>query len=749
MQNTFNRIIKISIYLLVFLLPIFFLPFSFEIIEFNKFYLLFFLVSITALVWLAKMVFVDKEIRFKRTPLDIPILAFLFIAILSTVFSVDRFSSLVGTYGRFSDGLIGLLSFVLFYFLVTNNVTKGSNLIKVFFWSTAIVILFSYLSIFGIWAKIDTALGGVFPQIMLQRIFNPVSGSMEGLAVFLSVILVLLVELLLTQSSKITKEESRSPVLGQTIFYWILLLAILGLLLIVDFKFAWIILTVTLVLFLIFALSTRMFKENVNKLLLPIFLLVIAILFIVVDLPKTTFNSLPWEAILGQEETWGIAFKAATDNPKNIFLGSGLGTFSYDFSKFKSLDFNKTNLWQLRFDQAGNTFAEILGEIGFLGILTYLALIGLFVIVSWIFLQAKTLESKNKPQLSLLITFLALLVGQFVYYQNTVLAFIFWLVLGLSMISWQRDFGELKYSFKEFPETGLVLSTIVIILIVGVLGTYFFASRFYFADMNYANTFKTGDETIQAANLEKAIKFNPYQIQYKIILARFYLSQALSEIMKPVNEQDPTKIQEKVSKAIEQVRIATEVSPNNVAAWETRGIIYREIRGVAVGAVEWGIRSFENAIALEPANPGLHTELGKLLLGEKTEEAKAAFIKALELKPNYSDAIIQQALLAETEGNLDEAIRALDDLVKSEPFNIEALFQLGRIYYNNNRMDEAIIKFQQIILIFPNHSNAHYSLGVAYTAKGEKNLAIAEFEKVLELNPGNRDVIDKINSLKK
>jgi len=118
----YNRIIKLSIYLLVFLLPLFFLPFSFEAFEFNKQYLLFFLVSVGLFFWIAKMVLVDKEIRFKRSPLDIFILAFLFIAILSAIFSVDKSSSLFGFYGRFSDGLIGLLSLGIFYFLIINNV---------------------------------------------------------------------------------------------------------------------------------------------------------------------------------------------------------------------------------------------------------------------------------------------------------------------------------------------------------------------------------------------------------------------------------------------------------------------------------------------------------------------------------------------------------------------------------------------------------------------------------------------------
>ncbi|GAG50220.1 unnamed protein product, partial [marine sediment metagenome] len=121
------RIIKTSIILLVFLLPLFFLPFSFEAFEFNKQYLLLFLVSLAFFSWVVKMVLIDKEIRLKKTPLDVPILVFLLVAVLGAIFSVDKTSSLFGFYGRFSDGLIGLLSLGILYFLITNNVSVKSE----------------------------------------------------------------------------------------------------------------------------------------------------------------------------------------------------------------------------------------------------------------------------------------------------------------------------------------------------------------------------------------------------------------------------------------------------------------------------------------------------------------------------------------------------------------------------------------------------------------------------------------------
>ena len=116
MKNLLNRIVKYNIYILVFLLPLFFLPFSFEIFEYNKQYLLFFLFSSALFAWVLKQVAYDKEIRFKKSPIDYLILGFLFVSLLSAIFSVDKSSSLFGFYGRFSDGLIGLFGLAALYF---------------------------------------------------------------------------------------------------------------------------------------------------------------------------------------------------------------------------------------------------------------------------------------------------------------------------------------------------------------------------------------------------------------------------------------------------------------------------------------------------------------------------------------------------------------------------------------------------------------------------------------------------------
>jgi len=745
MLNIYDRIIKYSIYLLVFLIPLWFLPFSFEQFEFNKQYLLCFLSSIAFFAWLSKMILVNQEIKFRKTSLDLPILVFVATAILSTIFSVDKYSSILGFYGRFSDGLVSLISCVMLYFLITNHVNskqqaasiKQESIIKIFLFSSFLVVLMSYLSLFGIWGRINNYLSVIndnlgLPDMMLGPGFNPVAKSSEGLAVFLAIIVTLLVTLVSSGKHQVSSH--------------ILLLGATGLMLIIDFGGAWLVLGTSLGIFVGFALRQRWFKQDVRKLLLPIFLITIAGIFLLISPFRV---NLPKEQILGQSSSWVIGFKTLIDNPKNFFVGSGIGTFFHDFVKEKPLGLNQTQLWQLRYDRGGNHIAEIIATMGLFGLLSYLLLIGAFLLISSIKYQVLS-EEKGKKDLPLWIVFVALLVGQLVYYQNTILQFMFWLILGVLMATWEKGIKEKTFSFKNFPEFNLIISVGLGLVGLVLVASFYYGSKFYYADFVFAQAEEQVISRERTKTIEKAVRFNPNLSHYRIILTRAYLNEILVQTNQSLTEEESMFLQKKISNTVDAAKKATELSPNSVVAWETLGIVYREIRAMAGGALDWGVKAFQEAVQLDPINPVLHTELGKLYLSlGNNQEAKKEFEKAQESKPDYVDALIQISLLYEKEEKVNDAIENLEELATSYPLNIDVLFQLGRLYYNNNQVEEAISKLEKAVRLVPNHSNTLYSLAIAYNANGEKSKAISTFERVLELNPGNLEIEEKLKELRK
>ncbi len=747
MENILQKIAKSSVYLLVFLLPIFWLPFTFEVFEFNKEYLLFFVAVIGFFAWFAKMIFYDKEVRFKKSPVNILVLIFLFIAILSAIFSVDKNSSIFGFYGRFSNGLIPLLSLVMFYFLVINNISTDkaakekqfvnlSGIVNAFLASTVFVILTAFFSIFGLWSGISNftaqTLHFSLPSFMLLWTFNPVSGSLEGLAVFLSVIAVLLTGLLMT-----AKENQKGKVFLAVCSF--LLLASLTLMMIIGFKAAWIILLATLVLFSGIAIWKKIFTENVNKLDIPIILIIISIVFLFTNFVNDKyFSYLPQEQVLSQGVSWQTTFKGSVENVKSGFLGSGIGTYHYDFSKFKPAQFNQSPLWQIRYDRPASHIAEVLGTMGFLGLISYLALLGMFTLIAYFILS----KPDVKKHLPLLMAFAALVISQFVYYQNITLAFAFWLFLALAVSGFQGQRSEeISFRFKETPEIGLVFNIFLIVVGLALFVCFWFAKDFYYADVLF-----TRFRSLQ--QVERAVTLNPSTVQYRIILAKVYLQEALSEVAKPEGEQDANKILNVAAQSINQAKTAAELSPNSVATQETLGAVYRDIRPLATGALEWGIKTFEAAIKLEPTNPVLYTELGKLYVVKNDgQKAVELFEKAIELKPDYTEALTQDVAIYEREQKPEAVINKLEELSSKYPSNVEMLFQLGRVYYNDGQISKAISQFNKVIELSPNHSNTLYSLGTAYQKQGKTQEAAATFKRVLELNPGNQDVISKLKEL--
>ena len=766
----FDKIIKGLIYATVFLLPLFWLPFSFEAFEFNKQFLLFFLVYLTLIFYLARMIFVDKEIRFRLGLLDMSVLVFLLITILSVAFSVDRVSSLFGFYGRFTNGLVGLLSVVVLYFLISSN-TKSSvcslspsdkkdgqisdsekrgiltldALLKAFYSSVFFVVLISYFSIFGVWQKLGFSRFS-YLRILSQGTFNPSSGSLQGLAVFLAIVLVSLCALILTR-------KKGRPL--ATIFYYLFLISILGLLIVINFSPAWMVILISLSAFVIFSLVSRIFREDVNRLLLVISLLIVSSFFLLFghsSFFQLPFSNLPQEQLLSQKISWETSWNALKSGTKSFLLGSGPGTFRYDFSKFKPLSFSKSPLWTIRFDRPASHLSEILATMGVVGVLSYLVLIGVFLFICYSLLFRKKregeLEEGKKISLAILSAFLALISAHIFYYQNTVLLFTFWFILAIGSAVLPYSSKEKTISFKSFPELGLVFSSIFLIFSLVILASYYLGARIYLADSYYRRSLLASDIGKKTELLEKAVGLNPYFSTYQIVLAQNYDLQ--------IKQKGGRGVTNWAKRAVDLAKGATENWPNDVAAWETLGMIYRDIRPISTGSAgDFAIKSFRKAIDLEPGNPVLFTELGKLYLSSDTKKAREYFAKAKELNPAYLDAPLQEALTYEAEKKPEEAIKRLENLVKNNSLNYqnylllaEVRFQLGRLYFNTGQLDKAIFQLNGALDLVPNHSNSLYALGLAYKKKGDKDKAISYFKRVLELNPGNKEVEKEINELK-
>ncbi|MBU1327334.1 O-antigen ligase family protein [Patescibacteria group bacterium] len=115
-----DRIIRTSFLLLVFIIPLLFTPWNYELFEFNKMIAVYALTAVIAAAWLVKSI-AQGELKIAKTPLDIPLALFVCSQLLSSLFSIDPHVSWFGYYSRFNGGMWSVITYVtLFYAFVTN-----------------------------------------------------------------------------------------------------------------------------------------------------------------------------------------------------------------------------------------------------------------------------------------------------------------------------------------------------------------------------------------------------------------------------------------------------------------------------------------------------------------------------------------------------------------------------------------------------------------------------------------------------
>ena len=123
------------------------------------------------------------------------------------------------------------------------------------------------------------------------------------------------------------------------------------------------------------------------------------------------------------------------------------------------------------------------------------------------------------------------------------------------------------------------------------------------------------------------------------------------------------------------------------------------------------------------------------------DKAEEAYKKAIELKPDYSEAYNGLANVYNAERKFDLAAEASKKAMDSTPGlaggagNPDAMFNQGVILWNAGKIAEAKKEFEAVIAANPNHAEAHYQLGMALVNEGNLAGAAEQFDTYLKLAP--------------
>lgn len=129
------------------------------------------------------------------------------------------------------------------------------------------------------------------------------------------------------------------------------------------------------------------------------------------------------------------------------------------------------------------------------------------------------------------------------------------------------------------------------------------------------------------------------------------------------------------------------------------------------------------------------------------ERARARFVRAIALAPDFVEAYNNLGLVETELGNAEEATRHFQKAIELDPALSASYNNLGYVFFLQQNYEEAIAMYEEAIERAENGSAAWTNLGNAHYRLGHHDHAREAWQKALELDPGNRKAADNLARL--
>jgi len=739
----FDGIITTSLVALFFGLPIFFTGLSLQGITFEKQIYFYFWILIGIVGWVSKGVILG-EMKIRRTPLDIPVLVFLLVYGLATIFSTNRWDSFWGTFGDPSRGFLSVAALSLAYFLIVSHFNRKrlTLMLSGLSVSAFLVVVWSFLVIMAI-PFLPASVEAYAPLSLL--------GTVTTLALFLSVAPIIfmtsLFALFRDEASGLASWRRWIP----TVLLFIGLLFDLFLILALYSFISWPVLIGGLGFFLIFILA-QIVRPVERWAWVPIVVFVIVLAFLMFNSFPLARTNLPVEVIPRFSFAFDIAKSAVQDK---FLLGTGPATYGSVFSLYRPVEYNQNSLFTLRFDQTPGIFLEALSTIGAIGTIAYLVLILSFVSVG-IYLLSND-KSRNKLySLGVWSVAVMFFIASFVSAFNGPILLLASLLASLAIVTvlWESGMEEryLTLSLKASPKFALALAFVFMVVSAGVAFLFVFLGKVLVADILAGMASRETSVNDNAVSLlGRAVSLNPREGQYLISLGQAYISLANQEAAKPEGERDTNKVANYIKAAVQVTEGAYALAPEDVRTAEAAGLIYENSSLYASDALAKAFDYYKKASDLEPNNPVLLVKLGqvKRSMGDQIQadgadktadyqEAKGYFEQAVQKKADLGIAHYNLAVVLSRLKDYDAAIDETGKSIALEPTNVTYQYSLGTLYQlrkNDGDFDKAQAQYENILKANEKLVDVRLALGLLLEEKKQKDQALAQYRQILTYLP--------------
>jgi len=116
-----------------------------------------------------------------------------------------------------------------------------------------------------------------------------------------------------------------------------------------------------------------------------------------------------------------------------------------------------------------------------------------------------------------------------------------------------------------------------------------------------------------------------------------------------------------------------------------------------------------------------------------------------KVKPDsdfYTEAVVQIAFILQNRGDIDEAIRRMQAMVKTASDKPEMMLYLGGMYEEKKDYEQAVKVLKQGLALAPDDTKLNFRLGVVYDKQGQKQSSIEIMKHVIGLDPQHYNALN-------
>lgn len=610
-MKSLDKLLGILLGGLLFLLPVFFLPVTGDFFDFNKLVLLVLGVLLGLLVW--SLSCMKGEFKVRLTPLDLPVLLFAFSVLASGLITLpNKIVPFV-----FSGEATAVLAGTVLYFLVVqysrdeDKRTGGMSLLNWLLAGGALAGIVSVFSVLGGWGIAAGFLP--VPNWLNQPTFNTFGLPLAGIMFFIALLPLAVGKVLEDVKGKLKEGKGKYSILYT--LYSILILA---------------------------------------------------------GLAATVYNSLPgkpaFPRTLPFDTGWSIALETLKKSP---VLGVGPGNFVEAFNRFRPVEYNLSDVWNLRFVSSSDWYLHVFTTTGLLGILA----LGLVLFVIYRILKdakGKLKEGKGylPAQAAAIQYTIYIILLLFLLLPATLLTLVvFYAMLGVLAASHGRDFRLELAASDGGGRTNLLPGILAALFTLTLALTLYFGSRVYAAEMAYRQALNAvaANNGVQAYNsMLEAIRKNVNVARYRIDNSQINLAIANNIARKQdLTDQDRQTVSQLIQQAISEAKAAVALGQARSEHWENLARLYQALIPFAKDADQFAIATYQQAIALDPVNPELRIALGGVFYGlGRYEDAARVFELAAAAKPNHANAHFNLAAALREKKDTARAVTEMEQVLQ-------------------------------------------------------------------------------------